>query len=372
MRIKRLELKNFRNYDSLKIAFSENVNLILGDNAQGKTNLMEAIYLSAFGKSFRAAKDSELIKFGEDFCAVSVFAEKAAADTSVEIRIISKGRTGSLKSIKKDKKRLSRSSELLNNILIVIFSPEDLKLVKDEPEKRRRFLNREMSEISPSFYESVSGYRKTLLQRNAYLKEDRIDQNILDVWDTQLAAFGAKVIKRRESFIEKISGISAGIHSGITGGSEALRIVYDPDIEIKETEKEQEEYFYDVLKLSQETDMRTGSTSSGPHRDDIDFIVNGIDMRTFGSQGQQRTCALSLKLAELSLIKTETGDDAILLLDDVMSELDAHRQEFLIDTMKDNQLFITTTDIDSSILKKLPDAEVFRVEGGRITREKQR
>ncbi|MGI6176860.1 MAG: DNA replication/repair protein RecF [Eubacterium sp.] len=370
MWIKRLELKNFRNYDQLKIAFSENVNLILGDNAQGKTNLLEAIYLSAFGKSFRASRDSELINFDSNFCTVSVFAEKAAADTSVEIRIISKGKTGSEKFIKKDKKRIGRTSLLLNNILIVIFSPEDLKLVKDEPEKRRRFLNREMCEISPSFYESVFGYRKTLLQRNAYLKEENVDQGILDIWDTQLASYGAKVIKKRENFIQRISDISAGIHGGITGGSENLKIVYDPDIEIKETEKEQEEYFYDILKLSQEADMRNGTTSSGPHRDDIDFIVNGVDMRTFGSQGQQRTCALSLKLAELSLIKSETGEDAILLLDDVMSELDAHRQEFLIDTMKDNQLFITTTDIDSAIITKIPDAAVFRVEAGQITRER--
>ena len=360
MFIKEIELKNYRNYDQLKIEMNEKVNLILGNNAEGKTNLLESIYLSSIGRSFRTNKDAELVKFGSEMAKVSVKAEKSCCDTSVEIII----KKDSKKSIKKDGNNIRKSSELLENILIVIFSPEDLKLVKDEPDKRRKFIDRELSQILPSYYDSLSNYKKILLQRNTYLKEEKIDQSILDLWDVQLAKYGASIIKAREKFIRKLNVYSSRIHESITNGKEKLTIVYEPNVEPTDST---EENYYNLLRDNLNNDLKHRTTGKGPHRDDIAFYVNGINMRSFGSQGQQRTCALSVKLAELNLIKEETGEDAILLLDDVMSELDIERQEYLIRTLKDNQLFITTTDIEKKILDSFPEGKVIYVKKGTVT-----
>lgn len=188
----------------------------------------------------------------------------------------------------------------------------------------------------------------------------------MDLWDTQLAQYGARIINIRKKFVKKISDFSGQIHQSITNGKESLFLEYNPNIEYIENLKEQEEYFYDEIKKAFKNDYRQRTTTKGPHKDDISFFVNGINMRSFGSQGQQRTCALSLKLAELNLIKEETDEDAILLLDDVMSELDLERQQYLIKTLKDNQLFVTTTDIDENILKSFPDAKIIVVENGKI------
>lgn len=369
MYIKNIELNNFRNYDSLVLDFDEKVNLILGNNAQGKTNLLEAIYISSIGKSFRTNKDSDLVNFQHDICNVKVKAAKEDYDTSVEITI----KKDSKKSIKKDGKSVKRTSQLLENILIVIFSPEDLKIVKDEPEKRRKFIDRELCQIKPAYYEALNNYKKALLQRNTYLKEEKIDNNILDLWDMQLASYGTKIITMRKEFISKISDISSAIHSSITSGKESLFLQYSPNIECiqeekedNKSEKEIELFFYDEIKKSFRNDIRQRTTTRGPHKDDIIFYVNGINMRSFGSQGQQRTCALSLKLAELNIIKEETGEDAILLLDDVMSELDINRQEYLIKTLKNNQVFVTTTELDKRILDAFPNAKIINIEKGKV------
>ena len=209
-----------------------------------------------------------------------------------------------------------------------------------------------------------------MVERNIYLKEEKIDSEILDIWDTQLAEHGAKIIKGRSEFIKKISEFSAKIHFGITGGEEELRIVYEPNIKEEKTPELQEEIFYEALKKNSESDRKNRTTQIGPHRDDIAFYVNNVDMRNFGSQGQQRTCALSLKLAELDLIKEDTGEDAILLLDDVMSELDAKRQEYILKTLRKNQLFITTTDIEKGIREKFNESALYRVRAGEVIREK--
>ncbi|MBO4235772.1 MAG: DNA replication/repair protein RecF [Firmicutes bacterium] len=381
MFIRNIELKNFRNYESLTLDFDERINLILGDNAQGKTNLVEAIYVSSFGKSFRTSSDYKLIKFGEKEAFVKVEAAREDFNTEVEITIKAKGgfqteekniiptqkAFNTQKFVRKDKKNITKTADLLSNILIVVFSPEDLKIVKDEPEKRRKFINRELCQISLSYLDNLSNYKKALLQRNTYLKESSINPDLLDIWDIQLAKYGAAIIKLREKYIEKIARFSAEIHNGITGGEEKLEIKYDPNLSIQPTVEDQEARFYEALKMSFDSDLRNRSTQVGPHRDDIAFFVNGVDMRAFGSQGQQRTCALSLKLAELSLIKEDTGENPILILDDVMSELDQKRQEYLIETLSENQLFITTTDLDSSLLAKLKDARVFHVTAGCIS-----
>ena len=367
MYIKNIQLTNFRNYDFLETEFHKNVNLILGNNAQGKTNLLEAIYITSIGRSFRTNKDSDLVYFGADFAKIKVEAEKELYNTSVDIVV----KKDSKKSIKKDGVTVKRTSDLLENIFIVIFSPEDLKIVKDEPEKRRKFIDRELCQMKPAYYESLSNYKKILLQRNTYLKEENIDQSILDLWDIQLARYGAKIMQMRKLFIDKISNISHEIHSSITNGRENLVIKYHPNLDLYENLKEQEDFFYEELKKSYGNDLKQRTTTKGPHKDDISFIVNDINMRNFGSQGQQRTCALSLKLAELHLIKEETGEDAILLLDDVMSELDIQRQEYLIKTLKENQLFITTTDLDEKLFQAFPDAKVIYIESGKLKGKKE-
>ena len=363
MYIKNIELTNFRNYDELKVDFNKNVNLILGNNAQGKTNLLESIYLTSIGRSFRTNKDSDLVKFDQVLARVRADAVKEVYDTSVEVII----KKDTKKAIKKDGIPVKKTSELLENILIVIFSPEDLKIVKDEPEKRRKFIDRELCQIKPLYYESLQNYKKTLLQRNMYLKESHIDQSIMDLWDVQLAKYGSRIINMREKFIKKISDFSGKIHGSITNSKESMFLEYNPNIEFYQHLEDQEGFFYDELKNSFQNDLRQRTTTKGPHKDDISFFVNGINMRNFGSQGQQRTCALSLKLAELNLIKEETGEDAILLLDDVMSELDIERQEYLIKTLKENQLFITTTDIDEKLLSSFPEAKIIYVDQGKIS-----
>jgi DNA replication and repair protein RecF len=363
MFIKDIELKNFRNYEDFSIDFDKKVNLVIGRNAQGKTNLIEAIYLTSIGRSFRTSHDGELIKFGEKSAFVRVNAEKEVTDTKVEITINS----NSKKFIKKDGTGIRKTSQLLDNIIIVIFSPEDLKIVKDEPEKRRRFIDRELAQIKPAYYDCLANYKRILLQRNSYLKEDNIQRSILEIWDEQLVKYGSSLMKMRKDFIDQINEYSGKIHDNITNGKEKLRVEYDPNISFDEDMARQQEIFQESMARANDNDMRLRTTSKGPHKDDMQFFVNGINARNFGSQGQQRTCALSLKLAELDFIKEETGESGILLLDDVMSELDEERREYLIRALSGNQLFITATDIDQGLLESYPEAKIIRIEKGKIS-----
>ena len=362
MFIKNIELKNFRNYDELTLSFNDKVNFIVGNNAQGKTNLLEGIYMSSIGKSFRTSKDSEMIGFGKDFCKIKVTAQKNLFLTDVEIMI----RNDRGKSIKVDGVNISKTSDLLENIYIVIFSPEDLKIVKDEPEKRRRFIDRELCLIKPYYFDCLSNYRKVLLQRNTYLKEKNVEKSILDIWDTQLSSYGAKIISMRRDFIEKINEISHRLHLNITNGRENLKIEYDPSVNPVGEVKDTENILYKFLKDSYNNDMRLRTTTKGPHRDDIQFYIDDVNVRSYGSQGQQRTAALSLKLAELDLIKNETGENAVLLLDDVMSELDNSRQEFLIKSLSDIQLFITSTDITDNLKDVVSKGNIYKIEEGKL------
>lgn len=365
MYIKNIELKDFRNYESLSLKFNKNVNLILGKNAQGKTNLLEAIYICSIGRSFRTNKDSEMIRFGTDFARVHIETLKEDMEGSVEI-IYSKD---AKKYAKVGGTKLKKTSELLENVYLVIFSPEDLKIVKDEPEKRRKFIDRELCQIKPSYYDSLSKYKKILSQRNAYLKEIKIDKEVLDIWDMQLARYGAIVMNLRNEFIKKLSVIAASTHWKITNEKENLEIKYSPNIEFLQNRKEQEEKFYKKIKESFDADIRQRTTTRGPHKDDFEIFIDGINVRSFGSQGQQRTCALSLKLAEIRIIKEETGIEPVLLLDDVMSELDMERQEYLVKSLSNVQLFITTTEIPDILIKKFENYSVFNVEGGQVETE---
>lgn len=368
MIIKEIELRDFRNYESLNLQFHSKVNIFLGNNAQGKTNLLEGIYISSIGKSFRTQKDSEMVKFNSDFCKIKVSAEKGEEELVVELFI---GKEG--KGYKVDGVKLKKTAELLENIYCVVFSPEDLKIVKEEPEKRRRFINTELSQLKPSYYINISNYKKALKQRNALLKEIKFKGNLyefqedmLEIWDDKLAEYGSKIIHQRMEFIIKLNKISKELHMNITNGSEELKIKYESNVKIEKNMEDQKKNFKKALKESIKSDLRNGTTGKGPHKDDICLEVNGIDIRRFGSQGQQRTAALSLKLAELKLIKEETNEEAILLLDDVMSELDGQRQNFLINSLHDVQLFITTTEISEEVKNALPDGKTFYVENGNI------
>ena len=360
MYARKLELTDFRNYEKLNIGFHPKVNIIIGDNAQGKTNLLEAVYITSVGKSFRTSRDIEMVRFGCDFCRVLLSAEKQDRETEVDIVIRKEG-----KSIKVDEKQLRKLSELFDNVLTVVFSPEDLKIVKEDPEKRRRFINREISQLKPVYYSALADYNRILKQRNAYLKERDIKEEVLNVWDEGLARNGAFLMKSREEFIEKLKKISRNINDEITSGKEDLVISYEPDVELVSREM-QEEVFAKTLKINRQKDLERRTTTKGPHKDDMKITVNDTDIRHYGSQGQQRTAALSLKLAELKLIKEETGEDAILLLDDVLSELDPKRQSFLIDSLKDIQLFITTAEMSPEVAASLPEGKTFLVSSGKV------
>ena len=361
MYIKEIELKDFRNYESLTAQFHKSVNIFLGQNAQGKTNLLESIYITSMGKSFRTGKDRDMIKFGSDFFRVKATAVKED-DLIVEIAVNQDGKKG----IKVDGIKAKKMSDLLENIYIVIFSPEDLRIVKDEPEKRRKFIDRELCQIKPSYFLSLNQYKKVLAQRNAYLKEYEINESILDIWDLQLAEFGSKIIELRTEFIKKLNIISSRIHKDITNKKEELEVIYEPNIEFC---KDLKDIYYKELQLSRGNDIKRRTTTKGPHKDDLKLLSNGIDIRNFGSQGQQRTAALSLKLPEIKLIEEETGENAILLLDDVLSELDRERQNYLINSLEDTQVFITTTEISEEVEESLGDIKYFIIEEGKIIKE---
>lgn len=364
MYIKEIELKDFRNYESLSVKFNKNVNLFLGPNAQGKTNLLESLYITSMGKSFRTGKDREMIRFGKEFFRVKITACKED-ELIIEIAVNREGKKG----IKIDGVKASKSSQLLENIYMVIFSPEDLRIVKDEPEKRRKFMDRELCQIRPSYYVSLNQYKKTLMQRNAYLKEQNLDPIILDIWDRKLSEYGSKIILHRDAFVKKINIISSSIHEEITNHKEKIKVIYEPSIKPCDN---LQEVFYEELKTSRPLDIRKRTTGLGPHKDDLKLLANEIDIRHFGSQGQQRTAALSLKLSEINLIKEETGENPILLLDDVLSELDQERQNYLINSLSETQIFITSTELSKEVEKNLGNIKYFFIEKGNIVLQKEK
>lgn len=352
MEIAKLNFKDFRNYGNLTLELNPKVNIFIGDNAQGKTNLLEGIYLSSLGKSFRTSKDTEMIRFEAPFFRVEVTALKDGERLTVEIAL-----SEDQKAIKIDGVKALKSSELLQHIYTVIFSPEDLKIVKDEPEKRRRFIDREISLLKPSYLRNLASYKKALAQRNALLKEKKVKDDALEVWDKSLSNYAEPIITDREEYVKKLEEISRKIHYDLSEGKEDLRIIYERGVEGN---------LYEALKHSIRIDRLRGTTTKGPHRDDLKLLVNGKDLRSFGSQGQQRTAALALKLSELKLIKEETKEEGILLLDDVLSELDSRRQKYLINTLKDVQVFITSAELSEELKSMLSKGNVYKVTQGEV------
>lgn len=366
MYFKGIELKNFRNYERESVTFHRKVNVILGENAQGKTNLLEALYITSFGRSFRHVRDADLIRIGSGYAGIKAEAvkeETGREDRTMEIEI---GLVKGGKSIRIDGVNLKKTSELLNNVHIVMFSPDDLRIVKDEPARRRNFIDREICQISPVYYSELTGYHRILQQRNALLRGEKPDPGILDVWDLELVKYGAAVIFRRNAFIREMSEMSSEIHRELTGGKEQFSAVYAPSVKAADTLKEQRELLMDVLRENRPADLEKRSTGRGPHRDDLRMYIHDMEVRKYGSQGQQRTAALSLKLAEISMIRRETGDEPVLLLDDVLSELDQTRQRQLMSTFRDTQIFITSTEMDQDMSRKIPEHRTFRVENGTV------
>ena len=360
MIIKSIELQNFRNYEDLNISFDEGTNIFYGDNAQGKTNILEAAYLSGTTKSHKCSKDKEMIHFGEQESHIRTVVVKKDKEYQIDMHL----KHNRSKGIAINKVPIKKASELFGILNMVFFSPEDLNIIKNGPAERRRFLDSELCQLDKIYLSDLTTYNKILNQRNKLLKDMvyRPDlKDTLPVWDMQLVETGRKIIRRRKQFVDELNEIVHDINYRISGEKEDLLLQYEPSIE--------DIFFEDELSRVKERDMRQCMTSVGPHRDDLLFSIGEVDIRKFGSQGQQRTTALSLKLAEIHIIKEETGEDPVLLLDDVMSELDLERQEFLVRTLSDIQLFITTTEIPDLLLKKFPDYRVYRVENGKIVQE---
>lgn len=361
MHVKEITLENFRNYEKEFVEFHPKVNIITGNNAQGKTNLIEGLYIMSLGKSFRTNKDAEMIRFGKDFCSVKSVFLKEEDELKVETIITKEG-----KVVKIDDCKIKRNIDILENVYIVVFSPDDLKIVKDEPEKRRKFIDRELCQIKPVYYKNLARYKKILLQRNHLLKQDHIREDHLMVWNEELASYGAKVIMERKNFVDKLNRISKEISKNITDSKEALEVTYEANVAYQENYEEQKAHFIQKLNQSYKNDLFRKTTSVGPHKDDLKISLEGVDIRYFGSQGQQRTAALSLKLAEIKLIQEEAKEDPILLLDDVLSELDTNRQKFLIHSLDNVQIFITTTEISEDLQENLPAGDVFYIEKGKV------
>lgn len=362
MFIEKIKIENFRNYHEQEVFFHEKVNVIVGNNAQGKTNLLESIYVSSLGRSFRTAKDKEMIRFEQPYTRIMATYDSNQQEKKVDIGFNREGK----KEIKVDNIKVEKMVEMLNHFYVVVFSPEDLKIVKEEPEKRRNFIDRELCKMRISYLNNLTQYKKILMQRNAYLKNEKKDRQELQIWDDALSQYGAKVILQRKKFIEEINEISKEIHDKITQGKEQLKIQYQPSIEPEENLEELIEKMKKKLGRSYQRDVYTGSTGYGPHKDDLNILINGIQARQYGSQGQQRTAALSMKLAEITLIEKEKGEKPILLLDDVLSELDGDRQKYLIQALSESQLFITAAELNPQLIEALPAGNSYLVTGGKI------
>jgi len=360
--VSELELRNFRNFKSFKMELHQNLNIIIGDNAQGKTNLLESIYVSCFGKSFRTRNDKDLILKDIIYNYVKLKIQRRHTDITIEYRIHRQLN----KEIKINNNSIKKLSEILGNIYVVLFSPEDLELIKGSPGIRRDFINRELSNINLKYCGLLIEYKKILKQRNNILKNDSINDEMLEVFTEQLIDKGVKIILYRIDFIKKIHRISKKIHSDLTQQKENLVIEYLSNISLENGQNYDkiEESYRRKIKSKIKREKKLGYTLVGPHRDDFTLFINGEDAKQFGSQGQQRTAALSLKLSEIELIKNETKEYPILLLDDVFSELDLQRQSSLLKIFEKTQTIITSTSFDDVLKNKVNDYKLIKIKNG--------
>lgn len=363
MIIKKLELCNFRNYKRETFQFHSETNVLYGDNAQGKTNVLESIFVAGTTKSHKMSKDREMIQMTEKEGHIRMFVEKEGIPHKIDVHM----KKNSSKGIAIDGIPTKKSSDLFGLVHIVFFSPEDLSMIKNGPAERRRFINMELSQLNKIYLHNLTKYNKILLQRNNLLKQIGFNSELmdtLDVWDLQLEEIGKNIISDRRKFIEKLNDIIYKIHVRLTDGKERLEIVYEPNT----TEK----LFKEKVFLSRNKDFISKTTNTGPHRDDMIVRINGNDLRKYGSQGQQRTAALSLKLAEIEMIKNVAKVKPVLLLDDVLSELDRSRQNTLLENIKGIQTIITCTGLEEFVENGININRTFQIEGGKIvTQEEQ-
>ena len=373
MIIESLELKNYRNYRELSLSFDPGTNLLYGDNAQGKTNILEALYYCASAKSHRGSKDKEIIRFGEEEAHVKLLLRKRDVPYRIDMHL----KMNSAKGIAVNGLPIRRASELFGILNAVLFSPEDLNIIKNGPADRRRFMDLELCQLDRSYVHALVSYNRALVQRNRLLKDISFQPELretLDLWDAQLVNYGSQLIRARRDFLMRLNPVIGPIHSGLTGGKEEISVIYDSNTD--------EQEFESSLARARESDLRQKITSVGPHRDDIGFFVKrtdaedqsaavprdlrGMDLRRFGSQGQQRTAALSLKLSEIGLMEQATGESPVLLLDDVISDLDTDRQKQLLKTISRIQTVITSTGMENLLGKDFRIDRTFEVRNGAV------
>ncbi len=361
MRVTKLRLNGYRSYDSLDFSPQRGLNVIFGANAAGKTNVLEAIFFSALGRSHRTARDAELIGHGLSGAYVGVELAGLSGRRSIEMKL----RCGERKQVFIDRLKAERIGELMGVLNVVMFSPEDLELVKAAPERRRRFMDMELCQLRPAYFFRLQKYNSALKQRGALIKESFPNPphpDMLDMWNEQLARLGGEIMRDRAAFVGELSEIAGDIHGRITAGAERLDISYSPNVEF--SGEDAAERLYYALSSSTQEDLRRGYATRGPHRDDMGLELNGCGVRIYGSQGQQRTAALSVKLSELTLMKKTKGEPPVLLLDDVLSELDCDRQRALLSSAFDCQCFLTATSLEG--LEGLGGLHAFECTGGRL------
>ena len=341
----------------LALEFDPSTNIFYGDNAQGKTNILEAIYVSATTKSHKGSKDKDIVHFNKEEAHIRTNIEKDGVPSRIDMHL----RKNKSKGIAVDGQKLKKAADLLGLCNVVFFSPEDLGIIKNGPSERRRFVDMELCQLDQFYLYNLNNYNKIVNQRNTLLKDMYFNPQLretLNIWDMQLVSYGSKIIERRKLFVDQLNEIIYDIHKKLSGGKEEIRIVYEPDVKIEEFEKE--------LSLNQDRDIKAKMTTVGPHRDDFSFMIADTDIRKFGSQGQQRTAALSLKLSEIEIVKKITKDTPILLLDDVLSELDSNRQNYLLNSIGDIQTIITCTGLEEFVNNRFEINRVFHVSNGEV------
>ncbi len=362
MKAKKLELRNFRNYAEETLTFADGINILHGDNAQGKTNILEAVYLFSMGKANRARRDMELIRHGEDAASLSLDFFDGERDNRTEINLF-KNRP---KTVTVNEVPIRKNSELMGRFRVVYFGPEYLGLVKEGPKARRRNLDILISQLRPRYFASLSDAKKLTESKNALLKMEKPNLAMLDVLNEKLSAKAAEIISYRAEYIAKITEFATALQKEISGGAEDLEIRYDCCIHDYQglVVPALQEKVYQKLEESRKRELDCRESVVGPHREDITYLINGQEAKLFASSGQQKTIVLVQKLSEVALMEKETGDLPVLLLDDIMSELDKKRQSFILNHIRDMQILITCTDVDGFDLTK--DAQLFRVENGKV------
>lgn len=357
MKIESIELVNFRNYDELVVSLDQGTNLFYGDNAQGKTNILESVYLCGTTKSHRGSKDKEMIGFGKEEAHIRMKILKNEIPYRIDMHL----KKNRAKGIAINGVPIHKASELLGLGNFVFFSPEDLNIIKNGPSERRRFLDMELCQLNRIYLHNLTNYNRILMQRNKLLKDISFHpeyEDTLEIWDVQLAEYGRQIIAARENFVKELNEIIFEIHKKLSGGREELAVSYEKNVS--------GEQFLESIRKDRDKDIRMKMTHTGPHRDDLLFQIKDLDIRRFGSQGQQRTTALSLKLAEIELVRNSSKDAPILLLDDVLSELDGNRQHYLLESIHDVQTLITCTGIEDFIENDFRIDKLFYVSDGMV------